>query len=338
MNVIIAGKNKDVFNNLTVDISKRLDGEFEADELIKSFSNFFYNKMFLDITAIKDYRDLKNIQKLSMALDMSKLILYLDKNDTVINTSDYISKLVSLGIYNFTNDEVGLMYLYNNPNSYVDVANYHNLGSNNINSENIVNSGNNNSNSDNKKQKIIGFKNITSNAGATSLIYMLKRILKDYYNVCAIEVTKRDFTFLRDMDAFSVSENELSNVINKYQNYDLILLDLNNISGENICSDVICLIEPTTIKLNRMIMLDRTIFTKLAHKKIVLNKSLLDESDIREFERECNARVFYNIPPLDDKKDNTKLLLPFLAKLNLVKISDDFDSDDDNKVFGLFKL
>ena len=336
MNVIIAGKNKDVFSNLPIDVSKRLDGEFEVDDIINSFSNFFYNKMFLDITAIKNYKDLRNIQKLSMALDMNKLILFLDKNDSEINNNSYLSRLVSFGIYNFTNDEVGLMYLYNNPNSYRDVASYHTLVDNNVTDNSVIN---NSTVVVEKKQRIIAFKNVTSNAGATSLIYMIKKILEEYYNVCAIEVTKRDFIFLRDNNLFSVEEKDLGNTILKCHDYDVILLDLNNVSSENIGADVIYLIEPSTIKLNRMIMLDKEIFNKLNGRRIVLNKSLLNEGDIKEFERESNSTVFYNLPPMDDKKNNSNMLVPFLSKLNLLSIdSGGNSSNDDNKLFGLFKI
>jgi len=333
MNVIIANRQKDAFADLNIDVSKRLDGEFEVDEIIKTFSNFFYNKMFLDITAIKDYSNLKNIQKLSIGLDMNKVILFLDKNDIDINSNNYLSKLVSMGIYNFTSDEVNLMYLYNNPNSYKDVAYMQNLDNTII----IDDSLDNNEVINNKR--IIGFKNVTDNAGATSLIYMLKKILEKYYNVCAIEVRKRDYVFLNDKDMFSVEENNLASMISSCSNkFDLILVDLNNISGEDICSNIIYLMEPSTIRLNKMVMLDRNILTKLQNKNVVLNKSLLNENDLKVFKRESNLDLFYNIPPLDDKKDNSNILLPFLAKLNLVKIENNYENNNENKIFGLFKM
>ena len=49
MNVIVSNLNKDKFVNLNVDIIKSISGEFTADEIVQSFSNFFFNRMFLDI-------------------------------------------------------------------------------------------------------------------------------------------------------------------------------------------------------------------------------------------------------------------------------------------------
>ena len=70
MNVIIANKQKDKLNNLNIEVIKRLDGEFDVNEIISSFKNIFYNKMILDITALKNYTDINTIQKLSMSLEM----------------------------------------------------------------------------------------------------------------------------------------------------------------------------------------------------------------------------------------------------------------------------
>ncbi len=51
---------------LDIDVIKSLNGEFEVDELVDNFKNFFFGRMILDITAIKDYHDISNIQKLSL--------------------------------------------------------------------------------------------------------------------------------------------------------------------------------------------------------------------------------------------------------------------------------
>ena len=61
-----------MLENLGIDVIKSLNGEFEVDEIISTFQNFFYQRMILDITAIKNYQDIRNLQKLSISLDMDK--------------------------------------------------------------------------------------------------------------------------------------------------------------------------------------------------------------------------------------------------------------------------
>ena len=79
MDTVISNKYSDVFNSLDIEVSKRLKGEYDVDEIVSTFKNFFFNKMFLDITAIKDYKDLSNLQKLSMNINMDKVILKVAK-------------------------------------------------------------------------------------------------------------------------------------------------------------------------------------------------------------------------------------------------------------------
>ena len=66
MNVIVSNKYAAMLSNLNIDLIKSINGEFDADELVAQFDNFFFNKMILDITAIKDYQDITKIQELSV--------------------------------------------------------------------------------------------------------------------------------------------------------------------------------------------------------------------------------------------------------------------------------
>ena len=128
MNVIVSNKNAGLLESLDVEIIKTINGEFTADEIIGTFSNFFFNRMFLDITALKDYTNISNIQKLSINLDMDKVIFLLDNK--LMSDTSFLSKLISMGIYNFANNKESLMYLYDHPNTYKDVAHIHQLNSN----------------------------------------------------------------------------------------------------------------------------------------------------------------------------------------------------------------
>lgn len=317
MNVIVSNKNQNLLNSLDVDIIKSINGTFSADEIIATFSNFFFNKMFLDITALKDYSDIANIQKLSMGLEMDKVIFLLDNN--LMNDKTYLSKLISMGIYNFANSKDTLMYLYNHPNTYKDVANIHQIG--NIESTTPANKKGKHGNVEEndtiiRTAKVIGFKNATAGAGSTTLIYMLKKVLSEKDYVVALEVNKSDFGFFSEKDMYSVNQNNLAAAINRFGTANMILVDLNNVTDE-ICDEIIYLMEPSRIKLNKMMLVNKDIFQKLSGKKIVLNKSLLSEKDISDFEFESNSKITFNIPPLNDRADNSEILNEFIKSINI---------------------
>lgn len=317
MDTVISNKYSSVLNELDIEVSKKLEGEYTVDEIISQFKNFFFNKMFLDITAIKDYKDLTNLQKLSMSIDMDKVILLLDKDDSISDSEPFLAKLVNMGIYNFTKDQNNLMYLYTNPNVYRDVAYL----------QKIDTGENNNTTTDSShsvsNKRIIGIKNITDSAGATSLIYMLKKVLSSYYSVMALEVDKRDLTYFKDKDTLTVKDDEINNIINKYNSIDIFLLDLNKSNKDYLCTDVLYLVEPSILKLNKLAIINPKIINDIKGKKVVLNKSLLSESEIADFEVETRIKVYYNIPPLNDKKDNSNVLSPLLEKLGYIKKSEE---------------
>ncbi len=330
MDTVISNKYSSVLNELDIEVSKKLEGEYTVDEIISQFKNFFFNKMFLDITAIKDYKDLTNLQKLSMSIDMDKVILLLDKDDSISDSEPFLAKLVNMGIYNFTKDKNSLMYLYTNPNVYRDVAYLQK-----------IDTGENNSSTTNSShfvpsRRIIGIKNITDSAGSTSLIYMLKKVLSNYYSVMALEVDKRDFTYFKDKDTLTVKSDEISTVIDKYNSIDIFLLDLNKSNKDYLCTDVLYLIEPSILKLNKLAMINPKALNDIKGQKVVLNKSLLSESEIADFEVETRIKVYYNIPPLNDKKDNSDILSPLLEKLGYIKKSE--ETEKKKSIFDFLKL
>ena len=261
MNVIISNKYQSMLATLDIDVIKSLNGVFSVDEIISHFQNFFFQRMILDITAIKDYKDLTNLQKLSMSIDMDKVILLLDKDDSISDSEPFLAKLVNMGIYNFTKDQNNLMYLYTNPNIYRDVAYLQK-----------IDTGENNTTTDSShsvsNKRIIGIKNITDSAGATSLIYMLKKVLSSYYSVMALEVDKRDLTYFKDKDTLTVKDDEINNIISKYNSIDIFLLDLNKSNKEYLCTDVLYLVEPSILKLNKLAIINPKIINDIKGKKV----------------------------------------------------------------------
>ena len=142
----------------------------------------------------------------------------------------------------------------------------------------------------------------------------MKKELENNYTVAAIEVDKRDFMFFNTKELISTTSNEIGNVIAKNNEYEVLIVDINGSkSAEALCHSVIYLVEPSTIKLNRMMMISSRVLSDLRDKRIVLTKSLLNSTDVSEFEYESGLKVFYNLPPLDDRvsgnPDVNKLLI-----------------------------
>lgn len=332
MNVIVSNKYQTMLQELDIDIIKKLDGEYDVDEIISTFQNFFYQRMILDITAIKNYKDIKVLQKLSISLDMDKVILLLD-DSAESSSSEYLSKLISMGIYNFTKNVEGIMYLYNNPNSYRDVAHIHQLEA----EKEVETPAYQEVYVQGRGTKIIGLKNITKQSGATSLAYMMKKQLEKNYSVVAIEVGKRDFVYFNDKDLISTTNNEIGNIIVQNNDKDVVIVDINDsVSAEGLCHEVLYLLEPSIIKLNRLMLVDRKALTKYKDKKIVLNQSLLSSKDVLDFEYESKTKVYYNMPPLDDREKNVHALNMMLVKMGF-EAQNDGEMAKKNKILGLFQ-
>ena len=187
MNVKIVNKYAALLAGLDIDFIKSIDGEFTPEDIVMQFSNFFFNKMIIDITAIKGYQDITKIQELSVNMDMSKVILLLDDSE-VVNSPRYLSQLVSMGIYNFTRNVDAIKFLIDNPNSYKDVAQYHQLNNQMMsypeNPKNVSNDMATDSYAsptiiyEERNLRIIGIKNVTEHAGSTTLTYLLKKQLE----------------------------------------------------------------------------------------------------------------------------------------------------------------
>lgn len=329
MNIIISNKFQSLLQNLEIETLKTLNGVFSVDEIISQFKVIFFQRMILDITAIKDYKNIENLQKLAISLDADKIILLLD-DDADSNSTTFQSKLISMGIYNFTNNLEGINYLYNHPNTYRDVAHIQQLDS----VSGTVETPKPIIQTEYQKEtvyvekngpRVIGIKNITQQSGATSLIYMMLNQLKKHYSVVAVELDKHDFTYFPDKDKlmFSKKGTELGNFVVEHSDKDVILVDINNdASAEGLCENILYLIEPSVIKLNKYMLLNPKGLTPFKGKTIIINQSLLSQKDILDFEYESRLKVYYNMPPLDEREANIYILNVFLVKLGFTRQED----------------
>lgn len=261
---------------------------------------------------------------------MDKIIILLD--DTVEGSSDeFLSKLISMGIYNFTKNIDGIMYLYNNPNSYRDVAHIQQLDT--TSTEQVVVE---KFDTTVTGTRIIGIKNVTKQTGATTLTYMMKKQLEQHYSVVALEVNRDDFKYFHDKRMYSTTNSEIGNMIAKYNDKDVILIDVNDSTQAlDLCHEVLYLVEPSVIKLNRLMLARPKTFKELKGKKIILNQSLLNPKDVLDFEYESGAKVFYNMPPLDEREKSIHALNVFLYKIGFTK-QQSLEQDKKFSLLGLF--
>ena len=311
MNVIISNQQDNIINALNVEVIKSIQGEYDVEDIINNFSNFFFSRMIIDVTALKDYTNILTYQKLSIGLPVDKIIL-LVPSQTEVSSNIFLSKLISMGYYNFTTNSEGIQYLMEHPNSYKDVAHIHQID---FAPTPVVNAGGSGSSG---SKIILGIKNVTEGAGATTLIYLMyKELTKNRgINALAIEVNKRDFAYFNDNNLVSTTKNDLANMLIKSSNYDVILIDLND-SDTDICNDVLYLIEPSIIKMNKLMRKDRMVFNRLRGKKLVLNKCVLTRSDIKEFEKEVGSKLYFVIPPIDDRQRQDSII-QLLSTLGIV--------------------
>lgn len=322
MNVIISNQNDEMLSSLNIEVIKKLKGSYSVEEIISMFENFFYEKMIIDVTAIKDYKDIANMQKLSISLDASKIILLLDSSaDT--SAPGYISGLISLGIFNFTKNIDGVTYLLSHTNTYKDVASMHNMsgpvGVAAVKSNNV---------------RTIGVKNLTEHAGASTFVYIMKKELEKSCRVAAVEVDKKDFVYFNDRNMVSTTKDGLGEeMIKLSSNFDILLVDLNNSSNEKVCADIIYLMEPSVIKINKFVAKNREMFKVLDGKKIVLNKCMLSPKDVGEFEMEAGIRAYYVMPPVNDRQPNDTMK-NFLIKLGLLSKTSAPGTEVSNPVSG----
>ncbi len=328
MNVIIGNERQEELSTLDIDVIKNITGEFDATEIVSIFQNFYFNKMILDATSVKDYTNPSNIEKIASKIDPNKIVLFLPRTSEV-SSQAYLSKLVDMGLYNFTNNIEGVKYLINHNNTREDVAQVEQVKELTETVEQKVESG----------CRVMGIRNVTDHAGATTLIYMLKRELERIYGetVYAIEVNRHDLQYFNVRNTITTTKEALSSTISKLTDASVILVDLNDCEDDSNCGDVLYLIEPSSIRLNKLMRTNRNIFNELNGKKIVLNKSLLTGKDVSDFEYEAKTKVFYSVPPLDERRKNDEIS-NLIGNVGLNNVNNTNSKKSNGKILGLFRF
>ena len=295
MIIAISNLRDNVLSNLQINFFKKMHGIYTVSELSSMIKDIIYKQIIIDITAIKDYQNTDNLKDFYNYFDMNKVVILLD--GTFLTTSnEYISKLVSIGIYNFANNESEIISLINKPNTKSDVIKSDlNITENNSKIEVNINA------------RVICFKNLTEHAGSSTLIYMLKKKLESKFSVCALEINKNDFSYFNSKNMYSTVEINLADTLCKLdKEFDIILIDINN-SNINNCGETIYLLEPSILKLNKMLSRNNNIFGDMRNKFVLLNKNVLSSKDIKLLENELKISIFYTLPNLNDRDDNIEI-------------------------------
>ncbi len=324
MNVVTANENKQMIDRLNIEVMMRIDGAFSVRELLSKFVNLYFNKMIIDITSIKNYQDIHTMQELAKAVDPNRVIILLNDNP-VVSSPVYMSSLVKAGFYNFSNNFEGIMYLYNNPNSYNNVQhlvlNDSQMAASNQQfqpyQEEVKATPGGFKKTNNRM--ILGLANLTQHAGATSLTNMMVRQLKSHGIVAyGIEMFRNDLLFYHlPNDLMScMNRNDLEREIQKRPDAQAIIIDLNEFGeAEKYCDMVLYLLEPSFIKLTKMIKKDRNAFAAHRNDRIVLNMSFVNANEVSNFEKETGLKVYFNIPPVNDRNQDIDEVNNLLKKV-----------------------
>ena len=294
MNIVIENLNSSIIDSISIATVKRLNGTYDVGVLFNEISSLSYEKAIIDITSLNNYNDINVLKSLISFIKPDNLILVLSKENISI---EYLNSIIELGIYNIAYTAEHIVELYSNPNNYEDAI--------------IL------VNKSKKITKTIGFKNVTKHAGATTLIYILKKHLDKARKVLALEIDKLDFNFFYNKEMISIQDNAIDMTLEKYGNTDIILIDLNNSKNAvKYCDEIIYLVEPTMIRINESMMVDPTTFNSLKDKKVILNKSPLTNDEIKEFEGESHIKPYYVLPMLNERR-NSDLINNLIDKLKL---------------------
>ena len=337
MNLLISNENYKITDTLNVEIIKTLKGEFLPEQIQKEIVNFYFNKAIIDITAIKNYYNINSVLLFLNLFTPENTILLLNESEVV---NSYLNILVENGYYNFTKNAAGINYLINNPNTYEDVKKYiktplvSETVSQQQGSNNAIDKFETSFEKKNNNQKIIGVQNLTEHAGATSLAYMMIKQLKLNYTVKGIEMNKQDFIYFKDSDLVLCTRlDELKLKLKEFSKIDVVIIDLNNFDAEEVCDEIIYLVDPGIVRLNKLIKSDNNIYLKVSNGKVILNRSSIKEEEISNFEYETKFKIFYNMPNFNDRRERLQVIDKFLYKLGFKK-----QNPEIKKVFNIFNI
>lgn len=337
MYIIIKNENSRIINNLTVNVSKTLVGDFTREDLDRELNLINYDKAIVDITSIRNYYDDNYLYKfLEFFRSPSDVILLLN-DGFVANSKHFLSKLISKGYYNFATTDSAVNRLLERNNTIDDVKEY--MDGNDFLKTNSIVSGIDKNKKFETDKLIIGIENGFPHSGATTLMYMLVKEIGKSKKVKGIEVINNDSLFFRDDRIISCeSRIQFETIVKTLNDIDVYIVDLNGSDVKEICNKVIYLIEPGTTKINKVVKGDREIYEMLKNSNVVLNRSNIKDEEMKTFEYETKFKVVGNVPNLNERLDSNDSLTKLVDYLLDNKEKYEKLSTDDgniNKKVGL---
>lgn len=328
MFIVIKNENSNIINNLSLNVVKTLVGEFTRKDLDNELYMVSYEKVIVDISSIKNYYDDNYLFGfLQYFNDPSKIIILL--NDSfVANSKLFLTNLINHGYYNLATSDGALSKLIERENTFEDVKHY-TEGYDFLKSDSIV-SGREVNNSFETDKMIIGIENGIPHSGATTLMYMLVKELSKDLRVKGIEMNGNDSKYFNDDRIISCeSRVQFQTIVMSLKDIDVFVVDLNGSDVKQLCNKVIYLVEPGTIKVNKLMKGERANYNNLVNTNIVLNRSNLSDVEVKSFEYETGLSVVGNIPNLNERNEIDGSLRGLVKFLNVKNKSRGF--------FGLFK-
>lgn len=302
MNIIVTNKYRDLIYNSNIEVLKESHGVFKVGQIVNSFNSIFYKKIIIDATAILGFPKEDVLKELIASFDSDKLILFLPPDNPP--PKKFLSFLVNIGLYNFTDNPNGLIELVRRSNTINNVQEFMHVEEEEKEAEEDLLY-----NDDAAGRIIIGFKSVTDDSYITEIIYSIKSILESKYkkDVVCVEVNKRNFTFYNSENMYSISSDKYNEFVSNNQNCSVMLVDLDNFPN-NKFNDIVYLVNPSLYCINKLLLQKRDAFIKLKGEKIVFVNSLLSSNDVIQFAKEANISVYYNLSPVNDRVDRKSVV------------------------------
>lgn len=335
MYIIIKNENSRIINNLTVNVSKTLVGDFTREDLNRELSFINYDKAIVDITSIRNYYDDNYLYSFLQFFRSPSDVILLLNDGFVANSKHFLSKLIEKGYYNFATTDSAVNRLLEKNNTIEDVRDYME-GYDFLKTDSIV-SGIEKSDKFETDKFIIGIENGLAHAGATTLMYMLVKEISKLKNVKGVEMIKNDSAFFNDDKVISCeSKIQFENIVKTLKDIDVYVVDLNGTDVKEICNKIIYIIEPGTTKINKVVKGNRENYEKLKNVDIVLNRSNIKDEELNNLQYETKFKIVGNVPNLNERLDSNESLDKLVNYLigSILEVNDQITDDEhcDEKV------